>query len=200
MLISSSDINFEFWANMWHNTLGEINSFFNLHAEEFKQSKFLENYEKENNQIEENYKFTNEIVGKSNIEMREITEDYIDSSRNLYSKPEKNEKLGILKLIILGTMVKSSTKRYILEEESIYKEEINDYIVIKRCFQKSNQQFNLNELIDKINFLCLRSDIKPINKNDLNIFIKANELDKFSKAKNMHSEFKVQVNYSILEK
>jgi len=71
--------------------------------------------------------------------------------------------------------------------------------MIKRFFQKSNQQFNLNEIIDKINYICSRLNIKPINKNDLNIFIRANELDKFTKAKNMLPDFRVQVNYSILE-
>ena len=99
MLVSSSDINFEFWANMWHNTLGEVNDFFNSHSEEFKKTKFLENFDKENFKIDDNYKSRDDIIGKSNIEMREITEDYIDSSRNLHTKSEKYDKIGKIFMI-----------------------------------------------------------------------------------------------------
>jgi len=99
MHVASSDINFEFWANMWHNTLGEVNDFFNSHSEEFKKTKFLENFDKENFKIDDNYKSRDDIIVKSNIEMREITEDYIDSSRNFHTKSEKYDKIGKIYMI-----------------------------------------------------------------------------------------------------
>jgi len=204
MNVSGTDSKFEFWANLWHCSLGIIKKFFDGNKELLKSTKFLDDCGQncKTAQIFEVSPINNQNV--VNIEMRELTEDIIDSSRNIYTKGEGTEKIEKMHKIqeseinIRTTYIKASDE---FKENDLFNvEEVNDYNIISKTFQKSNQKCNLNELIDKLNLVSEKNKIKPINKNDLNMFIKADELDKFHSLKKVPEEFGVLINYSLLEK
>ena len=75
MIVSGSDVKFELWANLWHNTLGDINSFFNEYVDQFKKTKFLENLFKDNTMLEGNMGMKNENLRKNGLEMREVNKN-----------------------------------------------------------------------------------------------------------------------------
>jgi len=200
MDVSGSGVSFEFWANLWHSCLRVIKKFFDSHKEEFKTTKFLEEIiEKEKNMVFEISKYGAKCLLEY-VEMKELG-DNIDSQRNLYTKGELSERQekNLRESVSLGRQTTIRVNEEIKDNE-LLEEEVNDFNIISKIFLKSNQKCNLNEIVDKMNYVCEKIGIKSINKNDLNIFIKADELDKFGNAKKMLKDFGVSINYSLLDK
>ena len=58
---------------------------------------------------------------------------------------------------------------------------------------------DMNALIVQINKFTKNRNKEYFNKNNLNIILTANELDKFSNSKKMRNDFRVHINYSLLD-
>lgn len=64
---------------------------------------------------------------------------------------------------------------------------------------KLNHNTNLNILVATINKMLKKEGQKSFNKYDLNIFLSAKELDKFTKAKKVNKNFGMTINYSLVD-
>ena len=58
---------------------------------------------------------------------------------------------------------------------------------------------DMNVLIEQINNFAKNRNNECFNKNNLNIILTAKELDKFSNSKKMRNDFRVHINYSLLD-
>jgi hypothetical protein len=77
--------------------------------------------------------------------------------------------------------------------------EPNDCDNLFDIIYKLQHNTDLNLLTQTINKILVKDNKKPFNKSDLTIGLKANELDKFSKAKKVHKDFTVNITYSLSE-
>lgn len=222
-------VNFSFWANLWYSTLNQIKAFLDrFHKDLFEdhknrnysfQKKFEDTLNRSNSALEsskrELVKNSSKSDGKNLKISRNLTfQDIENSPRDSLAvkDKEKEKKKNTHKFDHFSDSdddSKNNSPRNSnnklkhepkLEDDQliVYSEPNHDdnlFDIIK----KLNHNTNLNILIKTINKILVNEGKKPFNKTDLEIFLKAKELDKFSKARKMHDMFEVSICYSLYE-
>ena len=70
---------------------------------------------------------------------------------------------------------------------------------IKELINNLGKDHNLYNFINSIQKLAIRKNLPKFDKDKIDIFLNVNDLDKFSNAKKMHKDFRVNLNFKILE-
>jgi hypothetical protein len=210
MDVAGSGIDFYYWINLWYSSLDLIKVYLEEIQEELKKTrnpnfalhpklKFRSHTKRQRDKdrekqipVEENKNEQKEkLNAESFVELQEIS--MIGKDMNLSAI--KNNK------IIKDDDVYFRHNLTPYEDEKSQVFESPEIEGLYNIIEKLNHNTDLNVIIDTISQIKIKeTKSSTFTRDNLNIFLHANELDKFDNFKKMMKEFCVQINFSLLEK
>lgn len=199
-------LKFSIWVNLWFSTLDNISHYIINNKLFIKEHKVKEYEHKNDLKIPLN-KATTFVEMKTMFfnyeDIDEIKEQQFDHKNFELTKKSSRH------FTITPSIEKSHCSRMI-EFDS----DINMETVVtpkgRKVFQDSSDNMftliellardhNINKFIQGVNKVAHSRSISPFSTNDINIFLKATELDKFTQAKSMALDFTVNINFKLVE-
>lgn len=202
MDVTGSGIEFYYWINLWYSSLDIIKVYLEEIQDELQKTR--------NKDFSIHPKLSFKTITKQKREKEVIPEE---------NKNEQKEKVNayFVELQDISNNQKDNTRdnnraNHIVNNDEFYFKHnftpfhedsvpVFENPEIERLFdiiEKLDHNTDLNVIIDTISKLKITS--KPFSKENLNIILHANELDKFDNEKKMLKEFCVQINFSLQEK